>query len=128
MSNPLEYTLDHIHIYCSDIVETERWFVEGMGAELMQHRTMNNSPVTELRIAGTNLFLFVGSESAGTSETEHLGEEHFGLKVDDLEAAAAELKRRGVQFSVEPTQVRPGVKMSFVTGPDNIRIELLQRD
>ena len=128
MANPLEYTLDHIHIYCSDIAETERWFVDGMGGELLQHRTMNDSPVTDLRIAGTNLYLFVGSDNASTPETEHLGEEHFGLQVKDLEATAAELKRRGVHFSVEPTQVRPGVKIAFVNGPDNIRIELLQRD
>jgi catechol 2,3-dioxygenase-like lactoylglutathione lyase family enzyme len=72
--------------------------------------------------------MFAGSANASTPETEHLGEEHFGLKVKDLEATAAELKQRGVHFSVEPVEARPGVKMAYVTGPDNMRIELLQRD
>lgn len=128
MSNPLEYTLDHIHIYCSDIVETERWFVDKMGAELLLNRTLNGVPVADLSIGGTYLCLFAGSENASTPETEHLGEEHFGLRVKDLEASAAELKRRGVHFSVEPAEARPGVKFAYVTGPDNMRIELVQRD
>lgn len=128
MPNPLEYTLDHIHIYCSDLVATERWFVDKMGAELLQNRTLNGVPVTDLRIGGTYICMFAGSKDASTPETEHLGEEHFGLRVKDLDATAAELKRRGVRFSVEPTQARPGVKFAYVTGPDNIRIELIQRD
>jgi lactoylglutathione lyase len=51
----------------------------------------------------------------------------LGLRVDNLEAAAAELKQRGATFIMEPRTIRPGVKIAFVQGPDDVRIELLER-
>ena len=40
----------------------------------------------------------------------------------------AELKRRGADIAVEPRTIRPGVRIAFVRAPDDVRIELLQRD
>jgi glyoxylase I family protein len=53
--------------------------------------------------------------------------DHLGLRVDDLDAAVAELKRRGAQVIVEPKTIRPGVRIAFLQGPDDVRIELLER-
>ena len=53
--------------------------------------------------------------------------DHFGLRVDDMDDAVAELKRRGAQFTLEPRTIRPGVRIAFVQAPDNVRIELLER-
>jgi hypothetical protein len=47
--------------------------------------------------------------------------------VDNLQETAAELKRRGAEFVSEPRTVRPGLKIAFIRGPENIRIELLER-
>jgi lactoylglutathione lyase len=44
-----------------------------------------------------------------------------------MEEAAAELKRRGATFIMEPRTIRPGVKIAFIKAPDNVRIELLER-
>ena len=55
------------------------------------------------------------------------GLDHFGLRVDDMDEAVAELKRRGAQFTLEPRTIRPGVRIAFVQAPDNVRIELLER-
>ena len=38
-----------------------------------------------------------------------------------------ELKRRGAQVIVEPKTIRPGVRIAFIQGPDDVRIELLER-
>jgi hypothetical protein len=47
--------------------------------------------------------------------------------VDDLDAAAADLKSKGAVFSTEPHQLRPGLKIAFVRAPGDVRIELLER-
>ncbi len=127
MADPLSYELDHIHVYCADVAATEKWFVDGMGAELVRHRTAGDLPATDLRLAGADIFLFTAPQGASLPEAEHRGTEHFGLRVQDLAATAAELKRRGVDFEVEPKQTRPDLRIAFVKGPDGIRIELLQR-
>ena len=55
------------------------------------------------------------------------GLEHLGLRVDDLDAAAAALKAKGAVFTLEPKEVRPGVRIAFVQAPDGAQVELLQR-
>ena len=40
----------------------------------------------------------------------------------------ADLKGKGADICVEPRTIRPGVRIAFVRGPDEVRIELLQRD
>jgi lactoylglutathione lyase len=41
---------------------------------------------------------------------------------------AAEIKAKGVEFTREPTTIRPGVRVCFIRGPQGISIELLERD
>ena len=41
---------------------------------------------------------------------------------------AAELKAKGVEFTREPTTVRPGVRVCFIRAPEGVSIELLDRD
>ena len=57
----------------------------------------------------------------------YIGLDHLGLRVDDLDVATAELKRRGAQVIGEPKTIRPGVRIAFIQGPDDGRIELLER-
>jgi catechol 2,3-dioxygenase-like lactoylglutathione lyase family enzyme len=57
----------------------------------------------------------------------HLGLDHFGLRVDNIDAAYTALTQRGTVFTVAPRTIRPGVRIAFVQAPDNVRIELLER-
>lgn len=54
--------------------------------------------------------------------------DHFGLTVKDIDAVAAEIKAKGVEFTKEPTTIRPGVRICFIRGPQGISVELLERD
>ena len=60
--------------------------------------------------------------------TPYQGLDHFGLTVKDIDAVAAEIKAKGVEFTREPTTIRPGVRICFIRGPQGISIELLERD
>jgi catechol 2,3-dioxygenase-like lactoylglutathione lyase family enzyme len=56
-----------------------------------------------------------------------MGLEHIGLTVSNIDSAVAELKAKGVRFTLDPTTVRPGVRIAFLRGPENVSIELIQR-
>ena len=58
--------------------------------------------------------------------TPYQGLNHFGLTVKDIDAVAAEIKAKGVEFTSEPTTIRPGVRIRFIRGPQGISIELLR--
>jgi catechol 2,3-dioxygenase-like lactoylglutathione lyase family enzyme len=57
----------------------------------------------------------------------HLGLDHFGFLVKNLDEAVAELKKKGAKFAVEPYTIRPGVRIAYVQAPENVRVELVER-
>ena len=59
----------------------------------------------------------------------YLGLDHIGLTVSGIDAAVAELKAKGAEFTMEPTTIRPNVRIAFLRGPQNVsdRIDRPQR-
>ena len=82
----------------------------------------------DLDLNGLTIFLAKANESTADGPlTPYVGLDHFGLRVDDIDQAALELKAKGAEFVTEPYQLRPGLKIAFVQVPGNIRVELLER-
>jgi lactoylglutathione lyase len=121
---------DHIHLRSPDPDGTARWFAEMLGAEVI-HSTQDGQPRIDLKLGGANIFIApvpAGDASVGAPpRTPYQGLDHFGVTVPDLDAAASELKGKGVEFTLEPKQARPGLRIAFIRGPQGISIELLQR-
>jgi catechol 2,3-dioxygenase-like lactoylglutathione lyase family enzyme len=128
MAAPLDYRFHHIHVFCSDLAESERWFVDGLGAELVERRDSRGVPAVVLRLGGAQILLRPAreNESLASAGARHFGADHFGLQVSDVDATVEELRRRGVFIEVEPWDFSPGSRIAFVKGPDEVRIELVQ--
>ncbi len=129
MAENIDYALEHVHIYCSDMAASERWFVSGMGAKLVRHLEILGFPATELSIAGVTLLLRGPrpGEVLAPGGTPRCGWDHLGLLVKDMDATVAELKSRGVEFQTDPQPLDANTRIAFVRGPDGLRIELLSR-
>ena len=89
-----------------------------------------------LRVPGSEhkLELFEYVTPKGTPadvRTNNPGSSHIALYVDDLDAACAELRAKGVQFRSPPVTVdagaNKGAKGVYLLDPDGITIELFQR-
>lgn len=52
---------------------------------------------------------------------------HLAFEVDDLEAFAAELKRKGYPLSDGPTRTGSGSVIAFIDAPEGYEVELVQR-
>lgn len=126
--HPLGFEFSHIHIYCSDVEASERWFVDGLGAEVVERGDSRGAPSISLRLGGAPITLRAAREDERLAPPgpRAFGTDHFGMMVPDLDVAAAELERRGVEFEVEPFLFRPGRRIAFVRGPDGVRVELQQ--
>jgi catechol 2,3-dioxygenase-like lactoylglutathione lyase family enzyme len=126
MSDALGYTFDHVHVFASDVDATRRWFVDVFGAT---DAGMTPLGMPQLTVGGTRLLLRGERPSEGltpTAPSRHFGTDHLGFTVRDLDATVAELTRRGVAFESAPMTPAPGVRIVFLRGPDDVRIELLQ--
>ena len=124
------YTYDHIHLRTADPEATAEYYRTMFGAEIIESVQSDGQRRIALDLNGLTIFIARVAEGADVlpgPTDPHLGLDHFGLRVDNLDEAASELKRRGAEFAVEPRTIRPGVRIAFVRAPDGVRIELLER-
>ena len=124
-----QFTWDHVHIRTPNVEETAQWFERMLGAEVIRS-TQQGAPRIDLKIGGQNVFLAPVAAGDGVNAppaTPYQGLDHFGLTVSGIDVIAAELKAKGVEFTKEPTTVRPGVRICFIRGPQGVSIELLDR-
>ena len=122
------YTYDHIHLRSREPMETAKYFETMFGAEIIESVQSDGQPRIDLDVNGLTIFIAAADESTPAGPVDpHLGLDHFGFKVEDIEPAAAELKEKGAEFDLEPMQLRPDIKIAFVRAPGDVRIELVQR-
>ena len=123
-------TWDHIHLRSPDPEATAQWFERMLGAEVIRSM-QQGKPRIDLKLGGANIFIAPVSSGDGVNApptTPYQGLDHFGLSVSGIDAIAADLKAKGVEFTREPTTVRPGTRVCFIRGPQGISIELLDRN
>lgn len=124
-----KFLWDHIHLRSPDPEATAQWYEKMLGAEIIRS-VQQGQPRIDLKIGGANVFIAPVKEGDGVNPapaTPYQGLDHFGLSVTGIDAIAAELKAKGVEFTREPTTVRPGVRVCFLRGPQGVSIELLDR-
>jgi lactoylglutathione lyase len=122
-------TWDHIHLRTTDPEGTARWYERMLGAEVIRTNQQGSTRI-DLKIGGANVFIAPVTAGDGVNPaptTPYRGLDHFGLTVTGIDEVAAELKAKGVEFTREPTTVRPGVRVCFIRAPEGVSIELLER-
>jgi lactoylglutathione lyase len=124
------YRWDHIHLRSPDPDATAAWFERILGAQVIRS-TVEGKPRIDLKLGGGKIFIAPVGAGDGTNAAPSIpyrGLDHFGLSVSGIDAIAADLKAKGVEFTREPTTVRPGVRICFIRAPEGVSIELLDRD
>ena len=125
------FAYDHVHLRSPDAEATARWYERMFGAEIIRSVQSDGKPRLDLTLGGVAVFIAQVPADGAVAEppqTPHLGLEHIGLRVEGIDQAVAELKEKGAEFTVEPRTIRPGVRIAFLRGPQNVSIELLDRN
>ena len=125
------FSYDHIHIRSKDPKGMAEYFNKMFDAEVIESVQSDGQSRIDLDINGLAIFIAAVREDLdlpNSAGTPYLGLDHFGFKVDDVFGAVEELRSKGAEIVVEPHEIRPGVKIAFVRGPENVRIELLERE
>ena len=126
-----EFSYDHVHLRSPDPDETARYYERMFGAKVIKSIMSNGLPRTDMELGGVMFFIAqvpANAELAEKPEDSFVGLDHMGLRVRDIDRVCQELKAKGAEFTVEPKTIRPGVRIAFVKGPQNVLIELLDRD
>lgn len=125
------YRYDHAHHISPDPEKAAGFYVNMFNATLKSKGVApDGTTMVAIDLGGANIF-FKGRAEKPTVEAPPAGStyglEHLGVVTDDLDAAVAELKAKGARFVQDITNYRPGIRISFLEGPDNTIIELLER-
>jgi lactoylglutathione lyase len=124
------YRWDHVHLRSPDPEATAAWFERILGAQVIRS-TVEGKPRIDLKLGGADVFIMPvapGDKVNPPPVTPYQGLDHFGLTVSGIDAVAADLKAKGVEFTMDPRTIRPGLRICFLRGPQGISIELLERD
>lgn len=118
------FTFDHIHLRSPDPEATAKFYQNVFGAEI-KHGPQR----IDINLGGQAIFVspLTDPETGEAPSAPYRGLEHIGLAVTNIDAVVAEMKAKGVTFTMEPTTIRPGVRIAFLRGPENVSIELLER-
>lgn len=125
-----KFTWDHIHLRSPNPEATAAFYERMFGAELIRTRLADGTPRIDMKIGGGDIFIAQvnpGDKVASPPQTPYQGLDHFGLKVTGIDAIVADLKQKGAEFTMEPNDIRPGVRIAFLRGPEGVSIELLER-
>jgi catechol 2,3-dioxygenase-like lactoylglutathione lyase family enzyme len=111
----------HIHYWSPQYEELMAWYADVFGAVVRQRGTI----ATTADVPGMNLsFANCPRECAPTVGRAI---DHVGFELDDLEAFAARLQARGIEFQVPPRYIESiGLTIAFLTDPAGVRIELTE--
>lgn len=124
------FRVNHIHLKAPDPRKTAQWYVDVFGAKIMgESPGMGNSLGIRLEIEGTRINVTSAPEGEtlpkGTAES-HYGLEHFGFDTDDIEKAMEMVVANGAEVLLPITESATGSRISYIKGPDDVRIELVQ--
>jgi glyoxylase I family protein len=123
------YKLHHIHLLCSDLERTITFFMQDLGAALIERKKYGGADGASLDLNGTMVNFRVAHEGEKIQEDNTMpqyGYHHIGLGVEDVKKAYSELTSKGHVFFRPPREVGKNIT-AFLYGPDKIIIELMQR-
>ena len=123
------FTFDHIHLRSPDPEETAVFYEKMFGATVLRS-TQNGKPRIDLDLCGQKVFIArvdARDAVANAPESPYLGLDHIGFTVSGIDVIVADLKSKGANFTMEPTTIRPGVRIAFLRGPQNVTVELVDR-
>ena len=115
------YRYDHMHLRSRDVQKTAEYYHRVFDAEIVESIQSDWRPRTDLDLNGLTIFIAPVAANAAIPSAPsepYIGLDHFGLRVDNMDEAVAELKRRGARFKLEPRTIRPGVRIAFIEAPE----------
>ena len=127
----MTYKFNHVHLKAPDPEKSANWFVNAFNFKILSD-TVRASGDRFIRCE-TSDGIVVNISGARTDEemgngdaSAHWGLEHFGVEVDDLDTEIKRLGDLGARLLEGPIDSPTGLRIGFIQGPDDVRIELLQ--
>ena len=114
-------SLDHAHLFASDLVATIMFFTKCFDAEVIWDEEAAGVRNVRIQIGSSFIHLYDQAPKAPRGGAIH----HLGIETEDLEGLLVRLKSLGVTWKNEIKEENK-FKYVMVVGPDDLLIELFE--
>jgi catechol 2,3-dioxygenase-like lactoylglutathione lyase family enzyme len=114
-------SLDHAHIFASDVAATVTFFRDMFDAAVVWDEEAAGVRSVRLRIGRAFVQVYDQPPRDARGGAFH----HLGIETDDLDALVAQMEARGFRFR-NPVRNLPNFRYVMVAGPDDLLIELFE--
>jgi glyoxylase I family protein len=123
----MKISVEHIAIPAADPVALKNWYERVLGAQPVFENGQN--PPTCLISLGNVWFEIYAADTSleATRNNKLAGFRHLALRVDSLDAAKAELEKRGVKFTEEARPAAGGGKVLFFADCEGNLLHFVER-
>lgn len=124
----MNYLGEHLGLAANDPVSLRDWYVTRLGARQLLELAQN-PPAFMLELAGgVRLEIYQADfEVRQASDNKLRGWRHLALRVENLEAAQAELELAGVNFTEPVKPAGGGGRVLFFADPEGNLLHLVER-
>lgn len=121
----MTFRLEHVHIKTRDPAKTARFYMETLGATLIEASKDDK----HYRINLHGLTLNITDHVEYQKRRQKYGLEHLAVETDDMDGTLAKLKSEGaivLEELISPVPAHNGARICFLEGPDGIQLELVE--
>ncbi len=118
----------HTRMRVNDVERTVKFYVEALGLKVARrHTSPRGAQLVFLQSPNSDEEIELCQLPGSPSVQVQPDLMHLAFEVDDLEAFAAELGRKGYQLSDGPTKSGSGSTIAFIDAPEGYEVELIQK-
>ena len=126
---PMVKKLLHTRMRVNDLERTVKFYEHALGLKVSRrHTSPRGAQLAFIATPNSDEEIEICQMPAGAEPVKVQPDlMHLAFEVDDLNAFAAELKKRGYELSDGPTQTGSGSIIGFIDAPEGYEVELIQR-
>jgi catechol 2,3-dioxygenase-like lactoylglutathione lyase family enzyme len=123
----MNFSIEHIAVPAAHPAALRDWYVRVLGARPIWDNGQN-PPVCLIALSGAWLEIYAAEKPLAERGNNKLaGWRHIALRVDAMDAAKAELEKRGVKFNEEIRPAAGGGKVLFFEDGEGNLLHLVER-
>ena len=117
----MRISLDHVHLFASDLAATIRFFTTALDATVVWDEEAAGARCVRLSLGRGFIHLYDQPPRGQRGGAIH----HVGIETDNLDQLVAHMKARGIEFR-NAIRDEPRFRYTMVAGPDGLLIELFE--
>jgi len=119
------YTFNHIHHETKNVDEAVTWYIKLFNATSDEPFERSGATWVPVHI-GTTQITVTDREFTDMDLGRYQGYDHFALNTDDFDQTLADIEAQGVEIWMGPIALENGMRIVFINGPDQVKIELME--